>query len=98
MRIGKRRLHIHVRRASRYNVLTPVHPFTTCLAGRTTIFGWLDRLEIEDEGGSGSRGSHWEQVHFPEAVISASTSSTAQFLEITLSFSRISARTEQPQS
>jgi hypothetical protein len=32
----------------------------------------LDRLPIEDEGGSGSRGSHWEKLYMLEAVIGAS--------------------------
>ena len=29
------------------------------------------RIALADEGGSGSRGSHWESVHFHEAAINA---------------------------
>ena len=48
--------------------------------------GTLERLEIEDEGGSGSRGSHWEQRTFLQSTISASVSDTSEMMEVTLAF------------
>lgn len=55
----------------------------------------LDRIAIEDEGGSGSAGSHWEQIHYFASVMSASGSGeerawtgldSIQYMESTLSF------------
>jgi hypothetical protein len=73
-----------------------ISPPRALLAARR-FFGCpsLDRLAIEDEGGPGSAGSHWEQMHFLASVMSASGSGeegawtnldSIQYMETTLAF------------
>jgi hypothetical protein len=41
----------------------------------------LQKLEMEDGGSSGSRGSHWDQTFFMQAIIAASSSYNSVFAE-----------------